>query len=122
MSCRRHIPDHVDTTPCAGIEPTTSCTPAGECSTTGPSGSVSTELEMAHTYKYMGVYLNENLDFINTGESLDGATGKAIMMEKVIAKFNDFRNIGFLTHGNLYSNGIVYPIFRGLGVWQNRFM
>ena len=74
-----------------------------------------TELEIVNTYKYLGVYLDQHLDFSITGESLAGAAGRAL--GKVIAKFKNFRNVGFLTYEKLYNNGVVPILDYCSGVW-----
>ena len=74
-----------------------------------------TQLEIVDTYKYLGIYLDEHLDYGKTGEVLAGAGGRAL--GSVISKFKSFRNVGFKTFEKLYMNGVIPIMDYCAGVW-----
>lgn len=73
------------------------------------------QIEIVNTYKYLGIYLDEHLDFNKTGDILAGAAGRAL--GSIISKFKTFRNVGFKTYEKLYYNGVVPILDYCSGVW-----
>ena len=64
-------------------------------------------IEIVNWYKYLGVLLDDHLDFNTTTELLAGAAGRAL--GAVLTKFKNFRNIGFNAFQKLFDT-IVSPI------------
>ncbi len=58
------------------------------------------EVKKADKYKYLGIYLNEYLDYQSVANTLSGASGRAL--DSVVSKFKSFRNVGFKTYSKLY--------------------
>ncbi len=73
------------------------------------------EVEILDRYKYLGIILNEHLDFNVTASTLAGAAGRAL--GGIITKFNSFRNIGFKTYSKLYHSGVLPIMDYCSGVW-----
>ncbi len=51
------------------------------------------ELEIVKQYKYLGVFMDEYLDFNVTENVIAGAAGRAF--GAILTKFRNLRNIGF---------------------------
>ncbi len=66
-------------------------------------------------YKYLGVYLDEYLDYQTIANTLSGAAGRAL--GSVIWKFKSFRNVGFKTYSKLCHSGVIPILEYCLGVW-----
>ena len=73
------------------------------------------EIELIERYKYLGIVLDQYLDYKTTAEVLSGAAGRAL--GGIIAKFNTFRNIGFKTFTKLFNSGVVPILEYCAGVW-----
>ncbi len=73
------------------------------------------EVEKVDKYKYLGVYLDEHLDYRTTAGTLAGAAGRAL--GGVISKFKSLRNVGFETFTKLYHSGVVPVMDYCSGVW-----
>ncbi len=73
-------------------------------------------LKKVDKYKYLGVYLDEYLDYQTIANTLSGTAGRAL--GNVFAKFKSFRNVGFKTYGKLYHSGVVPILDYCSGVWD----
>ncbi len=73
------------------------------------------EVKKVDKYKYLGVYLNEYLDYQTIANTLSGAAGR--VLGSVISKFKSFRNVGFITYSKLYHSGVVSILDYCSGVW-----
>jgi hypothetical protein len=61
-------------------------------------------IEIVNRYNYLGITLDEHLNFNTTANTLCGASGRAL--GGIISKFNTFNNIGFQTYTRLYHSGV----------------
>ena len=66
-------------------------------------------------YKYLGVLLNEFMDFNSTAELLSGAAGRAL--GGLINKFKTFRNAGYTSYKKLFHTNICPILDYCSGVW-----
>ena len=66
-------------------------------------------------YKYLGVLLNEFMDFNSTAELLSGAAGRAL--GGLINKFKTFRNAGYASYKKLFHTNICPILDYCSGVW-----
>ncbi len=73
------------------------------------------DIKKVDKYIYLGVYLNEYLDYQTIGNTLSGASGRAL--GSVISKFKSFRNVGFKTYSKLYHSGVAPILDYCSGVW-----
>ncbi len=72
-------------------------------------------LNIVDRYKYLGVVLQENLDFKITEEVLAGAAGRAL--GAIISKFKCLKNVGFNTFSQLYQANVVPIVDYRSSVW-----
>ncbi len=72
-------------------------------------------VEKVDKYKYLGIYLNEYMDFNETAGCLAGAGGRAL--GGIISKFRSFKNVGFNTYSSLYHSGVVPVMDYSSGIW-----
>ena len=73
------------------------------------------ELEIVDEYKYLGVFLDEYLDYNTCANILAGAAGRAL--GGIISKFKSIKNVGFETFTKFYHSGIVPIIDYCSGFW-----
>ncbi len=73
------------------------------------------EPKIVDQYKYLGVILQENLDYNVTTSVLAGAAGRALGAD--ISKFKSFRNVGYNAFSNMYESHVVPVIDYSAGVW-----
>ena len=64
-------------------------------------------IETVKKYKYLGIILDEHLDFKECAKTLCEAGGRAL--SKIIGKFRNFKDLNYRTYTNLY-NACVWPI------------
>jgi hypothetical protein len=73
-----------------------------------------------HEYKYLGLYLNEFLDYKQTAKYLADAASRAT--GSMISKFKSLGNVGFKTYSKLYYSGVAPILEYGSEVWGfNKF-
>ena len=72
-------------------------------------------VDIVEEYKYLGVYLNEYLDYNVIANTLSGAAGRAL--GGVIAKFQNLKNVGFSTFSKMYNTGVVSVMNYCSGIW-----
>ena len=72
-------------------------------------------VDIVDRYKYLGVYLNEHLDYNVIANTLAGAAGRAL--GGVISKFQSFKNVGFNTFSKMYNTGVVSVMDYCSGIW-----
>ena len=63
------------------------------------------DIEIVDKYKYLGIFLDEFLDFKCTTYTLSVAAGRAL--GSIISKFRSLKNVGFETFSQLYHSGVV---------------
>ena len=73
------------------------------------------QIEIVNRYKYLGVLLDDHLDFSTTAELLAGAAGRAL--GAVLTKFKNFRNIGFNTFRKLFDTSVSPILGYAFEVW-----
>ena len=64
----------------------------------------SMNIKTVERYKYLGVTLNENLDFRESAQELAEAGGRAL--GGLISKFKVHKNIGYHTFTKLFDHGV----------------
>ena len=79
----------------------------------GPS-----ELEVVPSYKYLGVWLDEHLDYQNCVNALSESARKALGL--LIAKSKQFGNFPFEAFSSLYDSLVIPRMDYGAGVWGYR--
>ncbi len=72
-------------------------------------------LEYVSNYKYLGIMLNENMDFSKTAELLAAAAGRAL--GSVINKVKYNKDLGFKTYITLIDSSVAPILLYGSGVW-----
>ncbi len=72
-------------------------------------------LNIVDIYKYLGVVLQENLDFKITEEVLAGAASRAL--GATISKFKCLKNIGFNTFNKMYQTNVLTIVDYSSSVW-----
>ena len=78
----------------------------------------SSELEVVPWYKYLGVWLDEYLDYQNCVNALNESARKALSL--LIAKSKQFGNFPFEAFSSLYDSLVIPRIDYGAGVWGYR--
>jgi hypothetical protein len=73
------------------------------------------DLEVVNKYKYLGIALNEHLNFTVTADILAGAGGRAL--GSIISKFSTFRNIGYITFTKLFQTSVSPVIEYAAEIW-----
>ena len=76
------------------------------------------KLQVVSAYKYLGITLNEFLDYQVCALELAEAGGRAL--GGIISKFKTFKNIGFNTFTKLYHTGVVPINEYASGIWVFR--
>ena len=74
-----------------------------------------TVIEKVNSCKYLGVHLNENVDFSSSTHILAEAAGRAL--GGIVGKFRRCKNIGFATYNKLYETCAVPIADYGSNVW-----
>ncbi len=77
------------------------------------------DLEIVTEYKYLGVLLNENLDYSKCAELLAGAAGRDL--GSVINKVKIKKVLGYNTFTTLVDNCVVPILCYGSGVWGLKY-
>ncbi len=72
------------------------------------------ELKIVDRYKYLGIILQEHLDY-NVISVLAGTAGRAL--GAVISKFKSFRNAGYNAFSKMYESHVVSVIDYSAVVW-----
>ena len=57
-------------------------------------------VEYTSVYRYLGVHINDYLDFSGTADTLSKAGGRAL--GSVISKIQNYRDVGYKTYNRLY--------------------
>ena len=76
------------------------------------------KLGIVSSYKYLGISLNEFLDYNVCAQELAEAGGRAL--GAIIAKFKTFKNIGFETFSKLYNSGVIPISDYASAIWGYR--
>ena len=66
-------------------------------------------------YRYLGVHLNEHLDFSTTADTLSKAGGRAL--GAVISKIQNYKEVGFKTFSKLYYSCVVPVVDYCSSIW-----
>ena len=74
-----------------------------------------TLLSIKNQYKYLGIMLNEHLDYATTAELLSGAANRAL--GAIINKFRQHRNTGYKAFTKLYFTNVCPILEYCSGVW-----
>ncbi len=73
-------------------------------------------LNVVNKYKYLGIILEEHLDFNLTASVLANAAGRAL--GAVISKFKTLKNVGFSTFSKMYHSHVVLITDYSSGIWD----
>ncbi len=73
------------------------------------------ELNIVDKYKYLGIIMNEFLDYTVTADILAGAAGRAL--GGVISKFRNMKNVCFKTFSKLYHTSVTTVMDYCSAVW-----
>ena len=73
------------------------------------------KVEYASVYRYLGVHMNEHLDFVNTADTLSKAGGRAL--DAAISKIHSYKDVGFKTYSKLFYSCVVPVLDYCSGVW-----
>ena len=86
--------------------------------TTVPFNFGTTALSTVSNYKYLGVLLDEHLNFDKAVEELCHSAGRAL--GTIIGKFKTLRNVGYNTYTTLY-NAFARPILEYFSaIWKDK--
>ena len=66
-------------------------------------------------YKYLGLILDEHLDFNNTAAVLAGSGGRAL--GAICTEFNKLKGLGYKTYTQLYHSGVTPILDYCSGIW-----
>ena len=72
-------------------------------------------IEMTDKYKYLGLILDEHLDFSNTASFIAGSAGRAL--GAVCTKFSQMKGMGYNTYTKLYETGVAPILDYGSDIW-----
>ena len=72
-------------------------------------------IETVDKYKYLGVVLNENLNFNVTADVLAGSGGRAL--GSVINKFKSFKNVRFSSFTKMFETSVLPVMQYGAEIW-----
>ncbi len=72
-------------------------------------------VDIIDKYKYLGIYLNEFMNYQDIASCLSGAAGRAL--GGIISKFRSFKNVGFNSFSKLYHSGVVPILDYCSGIW-----
>lgn len=72
-------------------------------------------VKYTEVYRYLGIHLNEHLDFCEAEKVLAESSGRAL--SSIINKFKNLGNIGYRTFTKLYESGVVPIMDYGSEVW-----
>ncbi len=73
------------------------------------------DIEIVYKYKYLGIFLDEFLDFKCIASTLSGAAIRAL--GSIISKLKSLKNVGFETFSKLYHSGVVPIMDYCSGIW-----
>ncbi len=76
-------------------------------------------LEIVSSYKYLGVVLEEHLDYTKTAEILSAAAGRALGAVINRVKFN--KDLGYRTYTTLVNSCVVPILLYGSGSWGQKY-
>ena len=76
-------------------------------------------LQYTSVYRYLGVHLNEHLDFAVTAEILAKAGGRAL--GAVISKIHSYKDVGYNTYSQLFNSCVVPVLDYCSGVWSFKY-
>ena len=74
-----------------------------------------TQLQVVSDYKYLGVILDENLNFSKCSKMLAESGGRAL--SSIISKFKMFKDLGYKTFTTMYESGVVPILDYGSAIW-----
>ena len=72
-------------------------------------------VEYATVYRYLGIHMQENLDFCEAAEVLSQAGGRAL--GAMISKIHSYKDIGYNTYSKLFNSCVAPVIDYCSGVW-----
>ena len=73
------------------------------------------EIEQVQEYKYLGIILNEHLNYNRTIETLTKSAGRAL--GGLISKFRYLKNLGFKTYSTMYKTCVEPVLNYGSEIW-----
>ena len=73
------------------------------------------ELSTVDKYKYLGLYLDENITFEHCSRVLSESAGRAL--GGIINKFKSLRDVGFGTFGKMYETGVMSVCNYAAEIW-----
>ena len=72
-------------------------------------------LETCKSYKYLGIYLDEHLNFTKCTELLSESASRAL--GSIISKFKSMKDTGYVTYTKLFDAGVLSILNYGAEVW-----
>ena len=75
-------------------------------------------IDTVDKYKYLGIILDEHLDFNNTAAVLAGSGGRAL--GAIYTKFNKLKGLGYKTYTQLYHSGVTPILDYCSGIWGHQ--
>ena len=75
------------------------------------------ELYRVPEYKYLGVILDEHMNFKSCSKTLADSGGRAL--SAVISKFKKYKDIGYNTYSKMYEACVIPVLDYGSGIWGN---
>ena len=72
-------------------------------------------VEYISVFRYLGVHVNERLDYSCTADTLSKAGGRAL--GSVFSKIQNYREVGYKTYSKLYHSCVVSVIDYCSGIW-----
>ena len=75
----------------------------------------SSNIEMIDKYKYLGLVLDEHLDFNNTASFIASSAGRAL--GGICSKFSQMRGMGYNTYTKLFETGVAPILDYGSEIW-----
>jgi len=73
------------------------------------------DVEIVSKYKYLGIILDEHIDYRVTSEVLASASGRAL--GSIISKLKTFNAMGFVTYSKLFDSGVTSVMDYAAEVW-----
>ena len=72
-------------------------------------------IQISNTHRYLGIILDEFLNFNACVKTLGDAGGRAL--SSIISKFKQFKHIGYNTFSKLYESGVLSILTYGASIW-----
>ena len=72
-------------------------------------------LEIVKEYKYLGIILDEYLNFNTCSKSLADSGGRAL--GAIISKFKYMKDVGFMSYSKMYESGVIPVVDYGSAIW-----